>query len=101
MDITRKRVTQLEEAARSHVDMIDRGLLVRKQDVEEMETRLAAEAADERKQRAQMEKDKKAIELELENLTSALFEEANTVRFRMRPFDRNHADAQTDGHSCS
>ena len=80
LETARRRVTQLEEAAKSHVDMIDQGMLVRKQDIEEMETKLVNEAAEERKRRAQMEKEKKSIELELENLTSALFEEANTVR---------------------
>ena len=79
LEIARKRVEQLEDAANSQVDMIERGLLVRKQDVEEIETRFGKEIIEERKRRAQMEKEKKAIELELENLTSALFEEANTV----------------------
>lgn len=69
----------MEDAANSYVDMIERGLLIRKQDVEEMEKSFGKDLIEERKRRAQMEKEKKAIELELENLTSALFEEANTV----------------------
>ena len=79
LEVAKRRIEQLEGAANSHVDMIERGLLIRKQDVEEMETRFGKELIEERKRRAQVEKEKKAIELELENLTSALFEEANTV----------------------
>ena len=38
-----------------------------------------ADLAGERKKRPAVEKEKKGIELELENLTTALFEEANEV----------------------
>lgn len=45
-----------------------------------IELQLRAELAEETKQRILMEKEKKRIEAELESLTTALFEEANTVR---------------------
>ena len=80
LEAARKRIAQLEEAGRIHQDLIDRGLLIRKQDHDEVEIKLNNEVAEERRQKIQTEREKKAIELELENLTSALFEEANTVR---------------------
>lgn len=79
LEQARKRVRQLEEQTRQHGEDVANGVLVKRVDVEKEWTKLKDEAAEQRSQRATMEKEKKAIELELENLTAALFEEANKV----------------------
>lgn len=79
LDSAHERVRQLEAQAHNHDAMVANGLLVDRKQVEDSTTRLMADLAGERKKRAAVEKDKKGIELELENLTTALFEEANEV----------------------
>ena len=59
--------------------MVDNRILVKWEDVENDVLRLRTSLAEERRMRVQVEKDKKAIEQELESLTTALFEEANQV----------------------
>ncbi|KAF9888403.1 rab guanine nucleotide exchange factor S2 [Aspergillus nanangensis] len=58
---------------------IDQEILVKKTDVDYELLRLKAALADEKAQRALVEKEKKGIEQELETLTAALFEEANKM----------------------
>jgi len=79
LEATRDRVRQLEAENREHVNLVATGALMRKAEVEEQASRLVAKLAEERKRRTVVEKDKKGIEQELENLTTALFEEANQV----------------------
>jgi Rab guanine nucleotide exchange factor SEC2 len=57
------------------------GILTKRSDVDDELSSLKAKLVDERVHRARIEKDKKNIEQELENLTAALFEEANQVRW--------------------
>lgn len=79
LEAARLRVTQLAAAAQEHAEMVARGILVRKTDVDHETRELELKLADEKRQRSLAEKDKKGIELELETLTTALFEEANQV----------------------
>ncbi|OAX82944.1 hypothetical protein ACJ72_02695 [Emergomyces africanus] len=79
LEQARKRVRELEEQARQLGQDIANGVLVKRVDVEKEWTKLKDEAAEQRSQRAALEREKKAIELELENLTAALFEEANKM----------------------
>ena len=79
LEASQKRVQELELEHRRHAGFIASGLLVRKSEVEEQASKLVAKLAEERKRRTVVEKDKKGIEQELENLTAALFEEANQV----------------------
>ncbi|KAI9927976.1 rab guanine nucleotide exchange factor S2 [Aspergillus wentii] len=58
---------------------IDQEVVVRKADVDREIQRLNAALAEEKAQRALVEKGKKTIEQELETLTAALFEEANKM----------------------
>ncbi len=60
-------------------EMIRMGSLVWEKDVAKERKILVTEAAEEMRRRLQAEKDKADIESELENLTTALFEEANKV----------------------
>lgn len=59
------------------------GIFLRKSSVDIEKARLNATVEDERKQRSEIEKQKKSIEQELENLSVALFEEAQKVCFML------------------
>lgn len=76
---SKDRVRQLEHAAQEHKSLVANGILIKKTDMEADNLRLRVALAEERKQRAHVENEKKAIEQELETLTTALFEEANQV----------------------
>lgn len=79
LENSRSRIQELEAEAKRREEEIANGELVRWADVEEDQKKLTATLAEERKQRGVVEKEKKNIEQELENLTAALFEEANKV----------------------
>jgi Rab guanine nucleotide exchange factor SEC2 len=79
LEASRERIRQLELEAEEYGDQIFRGLLIRSTVVQAERKKLLASVAEEKIQRAKVEKEKKRIELELENLTTALFEEANKV----------------------
>lgn len=79
LEAAKERLLQLETAAKEHAEMMEKGLLVKKEDYDNMESGLRKELAEERKQKSAVEKEKRRIESELENLTTALFEEANTM----------------------
>jgi chromosome segregation ATPase len=79
LEASRERIRQLELEAEEHADQIARGMLVKATMVQAERKKLLANLAEERAQRARVEKEKKRIEQELENLTAALFEEANKV----------------------
>ena len=74
-----ERVRRLERLTKEHQSLVANGILVRRSDLESDLLRLRTTLADERKQRVKTENEKKGIELELESLTAALFEEANEV----------------------
>lgn len=80
LEAARERISQLEAEAKQHVESVRLGLLLRRDNVLKREAELSNALADERSRREIADKEKKKIEQELENLTSALFEEANTVR---------------------
>lgn len=70
----------LLRAGKDEMDgLVRNGVLVRKSELDSTIAQLRAELAMERAAREAAEKAKKQTEGELENLTSALFEEANTM----------------------
>lgn len=79
LEISRARIKHLELMAKEHMDMMAKGLLVEKKDVETETQQLVNRLKEERTQRGKAEKDKRNIEQELETLTTALFDEANKV----------------------
>ena len=81
LEASRNRILQLEVEAKNHEEDVACGILVKSVDVEEERRKLRMALAEERSQRAVVEKEKKSIEQELENLTAALFEEANKVGY--------------------
>lgn len=80
LETARERIRQLEQENQKHNSLVARGVLVQKSVADAARNKLASELEDERKQKAEIEREKKNIEQELENLTTALFEEANKVR---------------------
>ncbi|KAB8356652.1 hypothetical protein FH972_024229 [Carpinus fangiana] len=77
LEAAREKIAQLEATAREHESMVERGVLVQRSDSERIQNGLRSRIDDEHKARSEAEKEKKTMELELETLTSALFEEAN------------------------
>lgn len=87
----RERVIALESAAKEHENLLRQGLLVRRTETVQIEESLRNEIVEERKKRSTAEKDKRSLELELESLTSSLFEEANNMVADAR---KAHADSE-------
>ncbi|KAG2421463.1 hypothetical protein HFD88_005438 [Aspergillus terreus] len=79
LEQARNRIQALETENEKYRRDIEQEVLVKKSDYEYEIMRLKAALADEKAQRALVEKEKKGIEQELETLTAALFEEANKM----------------------
>ncbi|KAF2488830.1 hypothetical protein BU16DRAFT_531883 [Lophium mytilinum] len=79
LENARQRLKVLEASDKDHNEAIEKGLLVSRGDYDKMEARLRKEAADERQMKAAVDKEKRRIESELEQLTTALFTEANEM----------------------
>ena len=73
------RIRKLEAENDEHTKLVASGFFIRKSEVDDESGKLVAKLAEEKKRRIVVENDKKGIEQELENLTTALFEEANEV----------------------
>lgn len=79
LDTARTRLAQLEMLVKVHEQKVAHGLLVDKEVYDKMEKQLSSELYEERRRRIDAEKAKKKTDNEVETLTTALFEEANTV----------------------
>jgi hypothetical protein len=84
LEASRERIRRLERENQEHADLLARGILIKKSTADLEKAKLIASLSEEKRQRAEVEKEKKNIEQELENLTTALFEEANKVGFTAR-----------------
>lgn len=79
LEASRARIAQLEAEAREYEEKLARGDLIAKESVEEQNSKLWAELLEERRQKTQLQQEKRGIESELENLTASLFDEANKM----------------------
>jgi Rab guanine nucleotide exchange factor SEC2 len=79
LEVATQRVKQLEQSQKEYADMMERGMLVEKKDVENETGELTRRLLEESKNRVEAENDKNKIEAELESLTAKLFEEANNL----------------------
>lgn len=79
LEQSRQRCSALEEENRHHEELVKKGELVKRSETDKIIVRLRSEVANEKAAREAAEKAKKQTEGELENLTSALFEEANSM----------------------
>ena len=79
LEVANQKLRQLEEAQKEYADMMEKGMLIEKKEVENETTELTRRLLEESKHRVQAENDKNKIEQELEMLTARLFEEANNL----------------------
>jgi hypothetical protein len=79
LEAANRESARLRAEKKSLDDMVANGLLVRKNIVDKTISQLRAELAKERTAREEAEKARKQTDAELESLTTALFEEANTM----------------------
>jgi len=79
LEAARSRIAQLEAEAKEHAESVASGVLLKKAEVDATMAQLRAELQEAKKEREASDKAKRQMETEVENLTSALFEEANTV----------------------
>ncbi|KAJ4384333.1 rab guanine nucleotide exchange factor S2 [Didymella sp. IMI 355093] len=79
LEAAKKRLEQLEVQVKVHEQKITKGLLVEKVVYDKMERQMSTELQEERKRRAEAERLKRNTDSEVEQLTAALFEEANVM----------------------
>ncbi|KAK9377355.1 uncharacterized protein V1513DRAFT_436135 [Lipomyces chichibuensis] len=73
------RIRTLESTQKHHIEMMEKGLLVERKDVELETSTLMNKLMLESKARMKAESDRRSIEQEVEDLTRSLFEEANKM----------------------
>lgn len=91
------RIQSLEVENGKYRRDVDQQVLIRKADADYEISCLQASLAEEKAQRAHIEKGKKTIEQELETLTAALFEEANKVKYSSQLLPYGIQLTTTDG----
>ena len=79
LESARDRIRQLESVTESQREMLAGDVWVRRGTVDSEKKALSGKIAEEKRRREGVEREKRRIELELENLTTALFEEANKM----------------------
>lgn len=79
LEAARERIQQLERQNMEQKDLVAQGFLIHKTIADAERSKLLTSLAEEKEKRIDIEKEKMSIEQELENLTTALFEEANKV----------------------
>ncbi|KAF3034355.1 rab guanine nucleotide exchange factor S2 [Didymella keratinophila] len=79
LEAAKKRLEQLEVQVKDHEQKVAKGLLVEKVVYDKMERQMSTELQEERKRRAEAERLKRNTDSEVEQLTAALFEEANVM----------------------
>ncbi|KAF3032457.1 rab guanine nucleotide exchange factor S2 [Didymella heteroderae] len=79
LEAAKKRLEQLELQVKDHEQKVAKGLLVEKVVYDKMERQMSTELQEERKRRAEAERLKRNTDSEVEQLTAALFEEANVM----------------------
>ncbi len=79
LDSSKAQARQLEATVNDFENLVSKGILLKKEDIETEMMKLMADLAEERKHRRAADQARKDMEQELENLTTALFEEANQV----------------------
>ena len=79
LEASRARIRQLELESQQHKDMLASGEWIKTSDISKETLQLRTQIEEEQQARSIADKEKKAMEQELESLTGALFEEANEV----------------------
>lgn len=79
LDTSRERIHELEALVSKQEEILSGDTWVTRKTLESEQRKLLALVTEEKSRRMEVEKDKKRIEQELENLTVSLFEEANKM----------------------
>jgi hypothetical protein len=79
LDAAREQLARLETQVKAHEIKVSRGLLVDKAVYDKMESQYTIDLQEERNRRVSAEAAKRKTDSEVEQLTAALFEEANVV----------------------
>lgn len=93
LDTANERIRSLEEQNASQREMLAGDVWVRRSTVDAERKSMLLRIAEEKTRTGEMEKAKKKIEQELENLTAALFEEANKMVIRAKEEAQVEQDA--------
>lgn len=88
-----QRIRQLEDQIARQQEMLAGDVWIRRKTAEAERTKLLAALALEKKTRLDEERQRKKIELELESLTTALFEEANKMVIEAKELARQEQEA--------
>ena len=79
LEASRARLAKLQAETKEYEARISRGDLLPRETLDQDKDKLVAELAEEKKQKAQAQQEKRGIESELESLTASLFDEANKM----------------------
>lgn len=93
LEKSRERILELEAQVEEQRDMLSGDVWVKRSSVEAEKAKLVARIAEEKRARVDVEQQKKKIEQELENLTAALFEEANKMVISAKEEARKEQEA--------
>lgn len=93
LDKARGRIRELEALVEEQREMLAGDVWVKRKNVEADKAKLLARFAEEKRARVEVEQQKKKIEQELENLTAALFEEANKMVISAKEEARKEQEA--------
>ncbi|GAB1312296.1 rab guanine nucleotide exchange factor S2 [Madurella fahalii] len=93
LEKSRERIRELEALVEEQREMLSGDVWVKRASVEAEKAKLVARIAEEKRARVDVEQQKKKIEQELENLTAALFEEANKMVISAKEEARKEQEA--------
>ncbi|KAF4119901.1 Rab guanine nucleotide exchange factor SEC2 [Geosmithia morbida] len=93
LEAAKSRIRELESRNASQREMLSGDVWVRRSTIESNKKAWQAKVDEEKAKRQEMERAKKKIEQELENLTTALFEEANRMVIRAKEEAQAEHDA--------
>lgn len=93
LEASRERITELEALVARQQETLAGDVWVKRSSTEAEKHKLLLRIADEKRQRGEVEKEKKKIEQELETLTVSLFEEANRMVITAKEEAKKEEDA--------
>ncbi|KAI0113846.1 hypothetical protein F4776DRAFT_656729 [Hypoxylon sp. NC0597] len=93
LEASRERIRELEEIVARQQETLSGDVWVKRKSVEAERSKLLARIVEEKRLRAEVEKDKRKIEQELETLTVSLFEEANKMVITAKENAKKEQDA--------
>ncbi|KAI1417436.1 hypothetical protein F5Y13DRAFT_152825 [Hypoxylon sp. FL1857] len=93
LEASRERIRELEELVARQQETLSGDVWVKRKSVEIEKSKLLARIVEEKRLRAEVEKDKRKIEQELETLTVSLFEEANRMVITAKEDAKKEQDA--------